>query len=178
VLATPALGEPTQQALDPPLQMPLPHGQMIVHAQFQADVQILGMTTYADGWKSLLAPVDLAVGWGPVKNRQALDDLRFKQGDRFYYWQIPQHSLETWDAKTVALHSTNVHIIPATAAIANQLLALRPGDQVTLTGHLVDVLNPEGLLWETSLTREDTGPGACEILYLSAITLSTPTATP
>jgi hypothetical protein len=44
---------------------------------------------------------------------------------------------------------------------------------VRLEGDLVDVYGPDGFVWKTSLTRTDTGPGACETLYIRAITIGT-----
>jgi len=34
---------------------------------------------------------------------------------------------------------------------------------------LVDVRGPSGFVWNTSLRRDDTGGGACEILWAEAI---------
>jgi hypothetical protein len=39
---------------------------------------------------------------------------------------------------------------------------------VTLRGRLVDVTGPKGVA-RTSLVREDTGAGACEILYVEGV---------
>jgi len=52
-----------------------------------------------------------------------------------------------------------------------QLLApsLRPGQIVRLQGYLVDVRGPGGFAWNTSLTRSDTGDGACEIVWVEAV---------
>jgi len=40
-------------------------------------------------------------------------------------------------------------------------------------GDLVDVDGSDGFAWRTSLTRTDTGLGACETLYVRAITIGT-----
>jgi hypothetical protein len=136
-------------------------------AKWSAEVQILGMLTYRDGWDGGLAPVDLAIGWGPMANRDALDAISFTQNERFYYWKIPADG--PWVARDVALHSANIHVIPANTAVLAQVRSLRPGDKVVLEGLLVDAEKPDGQWWRTSLVRTDTGPGACEILLLTHI---------
>jgi hypothetical protein len=43
---------------------------------------------------------------------------------------------------------------------------LRVGQIVTLDGYLVNATGPEGRTWNSSLTRDDTGNGACELIYV------------
>jgi hypothetical protein len=45
---------------------------------------------------------------------------------------------------------------------------IRVNDWVTLEGQLVQVVFQEGT-WTSSLTRSDSGDGACEILYVTRI---------
>ena len=40
---------------------------------------------------------------------------------------------------------------------------------IAIDGNIVDVRGPHGFRWNTSLTREDTGDGACEIMWIEAI---------
>jgi len=49
-------------------------------------------------------------------------------------------------------------------------LRLKKGDKVYLEGYLVFIkgtVNGRNSWWNSSLTRNDTGNGACEILYLT-----------
>ncbi len=71
----------------------------------------------------------------------------------------------------VASHTANTHLIPASGRIASALAHVRRGDVVRLEGDLVDVSSPDGFVWKTSLSRTDTGPGACETLYVRAVTI-------
>lgn len=96
--------------------------------------------------------------------RDALDNVTITQADRFYYWKVP--GSEPWTAHTVAAHSANMHIIPGNPSVLAQVRGMRPGDRVRLHGLLVDAVRPDGFLWRTSLTRDDTGPGACEIFLV------------
>ena len=49
---------------------------------------------------------------------------------------------------------------------------IRVGEVVHLEGKLVDIESPQFGVMRTSLTRNDTGPGACEIIYVEAVSLS------
>jgi hypothetical protein len=70
----------------------------------------------------------------------------------------------------VARHSANTHVIPADEAVAAKLLRLRRGGQVVhLSGLLVDGMRDDGMTIRTSLTRNDTGAGACEFLLVQRV---------
>jgi len=49
------------------------------------------------------------------------------------------------------------------------LLAVKKGELVTVAGFLVEVTRPNGWKWRTSLTRTDTGGGACELVWVERI---------
>jgi hypothetical protein len=60
-------------------------------------------------------------------------------------------------------------VIPADATIARALGRLRTGQVVRLRGLLVDGKRNDGMIFRTSLTRQDSGEGACEVLYVEDI---------
>ena len=55
-------------------------------------------------------------------------------------------------------------IIDDEAAIRESLETL-----LTFEGFLVDIKRDDGWHWNTSLTREDTGAGGCEIVFVESI---------
>jgi len=67
--------------------------------------------------------------------------------------------------------ASNNHLIPADSAVAGRIGAIHVGDQIRMTGLLVDYTvtkdGQEIFTRRTSLTRGDTGNGACEILYVT-----------
>jgi hypothetical protein len=65
--------------------------------------------------------------------------------------------------------SANMHIIPADGRVADALDAVREGDRVRIDGWLVNVEAGDGWRWRSSLSREDSGGGACEVVYACAI---------
>ncbi|MBA2432564.1 MAG: hypothetical protein H0V56_10700, partial [Chthoniobacterales bacterium] len=113
------------------------------------------------------SPTDLALGWGSMSDSQVLEQLKISQSSRFYWYRfqlpppIPQEE--------IARQSTNVHIIPADRAIARQCRSLRTGELIRLEGQLVEASGPEIGTWRSSLSRNDTGKGACELLLVERV---------
>src|SRR5262245_58115274 len=71
-----------------------PHWQVgayDVHAlaRFALDARVLSAERYRFGRESDLAPIDLALGWGPMSANEVLDQLSISQSGRFYFWQSP-----------------------------------------------------------------------------------------
>lgn len=133
-------------------------------ARFSLDARILHRKVYRYDRESKLAPVDLAVGWGPMSDQAVLDRMEITQSTRFYWYQyqlpppIPREQIVS--------HSTNVHVIPATPAIAAFCKSLRSGDLIHLEGELVEATGPEIGAWRSSLSRTDSGNGACELMLV------------
>jgi hypothetical protein len=61
-----------------------------------------------------------------------------------------------------------VHLIHSDKSILREIQSIGKGDHIKLDGYLVRVNFPNGP-WTSSLTRNDTGNGACEILYVTAV---------
>ena len=54
--------------------------------------------------------------------------------------------------------------------LSKAVKGLKEGDAVELAGHLVDVAatkKTQNYWWNSSMTTEDRGDGACEIIYLT-----------
>jgi len=61
-----------------------------------------------------------------------------------------------------------MHMIPADDLVRRSLERIRQGQLVHLKGFLVDASGPNGFQWRTSMTRDDTGAGACELVYVES----------
>jgi hypothetical protein len=139
-------------------------------ASFELEARVLRSKNYCCGGPDRLAPVDVALGWGRMSDEAVLERIDVSQSGRFYYWRyegaapIPHREIE--------LSSANMHLIPATKAIEKRLKKLRPGNIVVLKGYLVDVQGERGFRWKSSLTREDTGSGACELIWVEEVEVS------
>jgi len=96
-----------------------------------------------------------------------LDDLKITQGSRWYrYWWQGNPPIAQQE---IAVHSANMHLIPANPDIKSQLLRTRVGDRIELHGYLVRVDHPSGWRWKSSLSRTDEGGGACEVIYVEEV---------
>ena len=59
-----------------------------------------------------------------------------------------------------------MHMLPANTTLARQLCRIRRHDVARLTGWLVRVEGKDGGHWTSSLARNDTGIGSCEVVWV------------
>lgn len=138
-------------------------------ASYDVAARVGATERYRSGAAGALIPWDFVLTWGAATTEPAWSRVSYLQTGRFYAWRCDG----TLDPSYVASHTANTHLIPADGRVASALAHVRRGDVVRLEGDLVDVDGPDGLVWKTSLTRTDTGPGACETLYVRAVTIGT-----
>ena len=136
-------------------------------ARYDITARILSREDYHFDLLSDLVPEDLALGWGPMSDNRVLHAFEITQGARFYSW-MPKGALPI-PRQAVVEHSANTHVIPADAVVRRELKRLRVGQVVHLTGFLVDAVRDDGAHISTSLTRSDTGPGACEVVLVQEV---------
>ena len=136
-------------------------------ARFEIRARVLSRETYMAGREADLSPIDLALGWGPMSDQLNLDRIEISQSARWYRtrWDDPAPLSD----QQVIRNSSNMHMIPAAKGVKKTLKELREGNVVTLKGFLVDVDHDSGWAWRTSMSREDTGAGACEIVYVESV---------
>jgi hypothetical protein len=162
-------------AADDPRQTEVPHGDTVqvgrwrltVRAEYSITARVLALERYRFDTLAELIPEDLALGWGPMSDNRVLRTIDISQSNRFYYWRAPAGS--PIDRNTVITHSANTHVIPQNPLIARQLSRLRQGQIVTLSGELVDGVRNDGVWIKTSLVRDDTGAGSCEVLLVTDV---------
>ena len=66
------------------------------------------------------------------------------------------------------MQNANMYMVPSKEWIAKQLDSVKEGQIVALKGFLVRIdAKDQQWHWQSSLTREDTGAGACELIYLT-----------
>lgn len=137
-------------------------------AKFALTARVLSREDYHFDPESDLSPTDLALGWGHMSDSAVLRSIEIDQDGRFYHWQVREFPIPRREIET---HSANMHMIPADAAVARALKRVHPGDVVTLNGYLVEADKPGGWRWRSSLTRADTGAGACELIYVQDLSI-------
>ena len=155
-----AAANPVQHEVDSASTIERGDFQLRPRAEFSATVRVLHREDYSFGPLAKLVPTDFAVGWGRMSDSAVLADIEVSQANRFYFWRT-----ETWPIprEEIEEHSANWHLIAANPRVGEVLGHLRAGNVVELSGRLVDIEGREGGM-RTSMTRSDTGAGACEIL--------------
>ena len=81
-------------------------------------------------------------------------------------------SLPGMDAATsVSIQSANTHVIAADSSVKSVINRIRRGDHVHLKGYLVNIIGMgsggKSFSWNSSISRTDSGNGACEVFYVT-----------
>ena len=163
----PAATEPLQTTKD--LPKAFPHDGYLVTplARYSITAIVLSRDRYRLDEGAELAPVDLALGWGSMSIAGVINELKISQSARWYEYSFKGEP--PLDPQAIATHSANTHCLPANATVKKQLLAVRRHDLVTLEGYLVEITRPDGFHWRSSLTRDDTNGGACEVMWVTSV---------
>ena len=139
---------------------------LLPQADFDIDARVLSVETYKWDGGSKLSPIDFAVGWGPMSDSNVLEHFRVSQGGRFFTIYPDEQAI---DMPTALLSAANMHLIPASESVHRQLGRVRAGNLVHLQGKLVNASRKDGFIWNSSLTRADSGGGACELFYVETV---------
>ncbi len=168
---------PHVAAGDPPLQSELPAGMapfalraatLTPLAGFSVQARVLSREDYRHGRESDLSPTDLALGWQRMAEDAAVGALDIRQSSRWYrYRWSGQPPLPP---EEIVRSSANMHMIPGSDAVAAALAGVRKDERVRIDGWLVEAKADDGWRWRSSLSRNDTGSGACEVVYVCGIT--------
>lgn len=165
------------QPFDPPRQSPVPSSLAAFRlnaatltplAGFSIDARVLSRRDYRSDREADLSPVDLALGWGRMRDDAVLSQLDITQSGRWYRYRyggtppIPPSEIDR--------SAANMHMIPGSRDIATALDEVEAGERVRIDGWLVEAQAQDGWRWRSSTTRDDTGQGACELVYVCAIT--------
>ena len=134
-------------------------------ADFKLQGKVLAKENYQLGPESQLSPVDLALGWGQMSDQAIVDKIQFSQSGRWYRWSVEQFPIPR---RTIEIHSANMHMVPSADWIESKLNKVKQGQIIGLEGYLVRIDANEGNWhWQSSLTRDDVGGGACELIYIT-----------
>jgi hypothetical protein len=143
--------------------------RVIPRARFSAEVRVLSRSRYWLGKLVDVSPLDIAVGWGAMSDSAVLKQLDISQSGRFYFWHYDDEPPVA--REVIETHSANWHLVPSRGSVWRDLRDLRVGDVVELDGLLVDLEGPDVGTMKTSLRRDDTGAGACEIVFVERVSL-------
>ena len=161
---------PLQQSLDAPVT-PMHKGDATIKAlaTFSLSARVLSRADYRWDAGASIAPVDLALGWGRMSDSAVLEQIDISQSGRFFNWQVRKFTIPEQELIESA---ANMHMIPADAMVEREIKRTRAGDIVSFDGYLVEADGPNGYRWVSSLTRKDTGNGACELVWVEHFSIA------
>lgn len=132
-------------------------------ATYDVEARLLSRESYRMGREAELSPLDFGFGWGRMSDESILQQIEISQSNRFMHWRVKEFPIPQREIETSA---ANTHLIPADSAVARQLDKMRVGQVVRLRGRLVRADAADGWHWISSLSRDDTGAGACELFWV------------
>jgi hypothetical protein len=162
-------GEPVQTATQrTPFDVETGEGAVHVVPRFAFDIPavVASAESYSADLGAFLSPLDLVMTWGKLPDEPYRGRISYSQMGRFYFWRTSATDL---DLHYIGTHSANMHLIPATKNLKRAFWKVGGGDRVRIEGLLVDVGMDNGFHWKTSTTREDDGPGACELIWVESL---------
>lgn len=171
--------EPYHGSIPDPVQTDLVQPQNIKIAGEDGDVELSLLATYSiegvvkskrkySDYPSQVSKYDFALAWGDLNKEETDDNISYSQNGRWYYWRYSENDPEMLNY--IASHSANMHLIHMDQNVLKFIKKVDEDEHIKLEGYLTNVNFKDGP-WTTSLSRNDTGNGACEIMYVTRITL-------
>ncbi len=131
-------------------------------------------TDYSIGGK--LASRDIGLAWGKVAEYNTKVNFHWKQRNRWLEYYLDSYEeLEFFGGyEGITRNVSNNHAIALDPEIRKQINRIKKGDHVRLKGYLVNVdivRERDGAIipWHSSVSREDEGDGACEVIYVTGV---------
>ncbi|HEU0153862.1 MAG TPA: hypothetical protein VFQ84_11030 [Arenimonas sp.] len=137
-------------------------------AGFAIEARVLGREDYRFDRGAALSPTDLALGWGRMAREEHYRALAISQSGRWYHYRWGSEG-PPLPLEEIIRSSANMHLIPADEKVAAAISRVRPDQTVRLAGWLVEVQGEDGWHWRSSLSREDSGDGGCELIYVCTL---------
>ena len=136
-------------------------------ASYEVRARVLSIERYRMGREADLSPLDFALGWGPMSDAAVIEQLSISQSGRWYHYRW--EGSPPIDPSLMAKSSANTHLVPADELVKKRLLNVSKGAVVRLSGYLINVRHSDGWTWRSSLTRDDTGGGSCELMWVTDV---------
>lgn len=158
--------QPIQRKLGEPIIWNIEDFRIEALAEYKIKARVLSRNNFSTGKESDLSPFDLALGWGPMSDQNVIDRIEVSQRNRWYHWKSDSYPIPRND---IILNSANVHIIPKDQDIEEKFDNVYKGSLIEMEGYLVKVTTEEGWRWISSLKRDDTGGGSCELFWVEEL---------
>ena len=166
------------RAGDEPLQTVVPAGMSDFElsefifkplAGFSVDARVLSRKDYTGtNNASRVSRTDLALGWKVMSRDDILAQIKISQSGRWAFWRAKKLPITEDD---INFNFANMHLIPSSRAIAKKINQVKKDDRVRIDGWLIEIheRKTSRVTWRSSVSRTDTGDGACELVYVCNI---------
>jgi len=120
-----------------------------------------------DRWRDFLNLRDLCVIWGENVASGVYLDMSFRNDSWTCWFSWPDAATgRRFDAQEIS----NNHLLADSDEVKQALMSAEPGDHIWLKGVLASYRNSSNRFFRgTSVTRSDTGNGACETIYVDEL---------
>jgi hypothetical protein len=125
--------------------------------------------------KDHLNVADFCVVWGESANAEVLQEFDFSSAQ--FTCRYSTKSNQAWQAFNHEQLSNN-HLLAINDQIRGTIEDIKIGDQIKIKGWLAHYIGPMGYERGTSITRSDTGDGACETIFVNDIEILSPMNSP
>jgi len=142
--------------------------QHLSQQSFELEARVLSAEHYTFDRPAAISTVDLALGWGRMSDEAVLNKIDISQSGRFYFWRVEAFPIPR---KEIERSSANMHMVPANDDVQKVLKSIKQGQIVSIKGELIEAESPDGWRWKSSLSRNDTGAGACEVVYVKQVAI-------
>lgn len=144
--------------------------QFIPKAYYKTAARIASKKKYND-YGSGIIKYDFALVWGKYADKEEMKKVKYTQGNRWYFFRV---NLNTdTRVEDISANSANTHVIASSENIKKAFEKLKKNDIIELEGYLVNIKWKNNknydFYWNTSLSRNDTGAGACEVMYVNKV---------
>jgi len=163
-----ASDQPLQQNLSSAKEWQKDEFNIKALAEYKIKARVLSRNNFSIGKESKLSPVDFALGWGPMSDQDVIDKIDVSQSNRWYHWETKSYPIPRQE---ISLNSANVHIIPKDDLLEDKLSDVYKGSLIEMSGYLVEVTAEDGWHWKSSLRRDDTAGGSCELFWVEELTI-------
>ncbi len=168
------LEEPYQAPVEmEPFEVKVKSGTYIVYPHHEYLIKGLVVTTHDSGswtdyahglWGDFLNVKDICAMWGVNTQNELYKKLQYRSGD----WTCYVRTRDRWAWDNFRLDQfSNTHVLATDKKVIRNAKRARRGDQIYMHGYLVDYsINGAGVR-RSSTIREDTGNGACEVMFVT-----------
>lgn len=168
VISMPQTGQAPNQVPCSPWRWRVGDCILSARAAYAVTARAASIQPYVLEADSNLIPFDFALAWGKCIEPSILKSIHIDQFSRRFSWQLNEE-VGGLSIDEAVVSMANTHFIPKDQAMFEKMKQVHQGDVLQVRGYLVDIEVGGRYEVDTSLSRDDTGDGACEILWVEAL---------